>query len=242
MEAIGVIPARFASSRFSGKVLKEVSGKSILQHVYERAKRASSIEELIIATDDDRIRKAAETFGAKVEMTSKDHRSGTDRLTEVVNPLDVHIVVNIQADEPMIHPSMIDTLVDTLNRDDSVVMATLKYMIKDRTQVKDPNVVKVITDRNSCAIYFSRTQIPYSKGKRRQSYFKHIGIYAYTKDFLFTFTNMPVSNLEEAEGLEQLRVLESGFKIKVIETEFDTLGVDTPEDLERLKTVFKDSL
>ena len=240
MEAIGIIPARFAAIRFPGKVLEEVAGKPILQHVYERARKAGSLDKVIIATDDDRIVKTAKGFGAEAVMTSKDHRSGTDRLTEAVEPIEVAIVVNIQGDEPLIHPSMIDSLVEVLKSDSSLAMATLKYRIEDKNQIEDPNVVKVVTDTNGDALYFSRSPIPCGGSKGKGAFFKHIGIYAYIKDFLFTFTRLAPSALEEAERLEQLRVLENGFKIRVVETEYDTIAVDTPEDLEKLRKVFEE--
>ncbi len=240
MEAIGVIPARYGSSRFEGKVLADILGKPMLQHVWERAKQAMSLDEVIIACDDERVRKVALGFGAKAIMTSRDHTSGTDRIVEVVNPIDVKVVVNIQADEPLIHPLMIDSLADILLKDNSITMATLMKRIEETSDINNPHVVKVVVDKNNFAIYFSRSPIPYRSPDseiKEPVYFKHIGIYGYTKDFLFTYKNLPVSNLEKIEKLEQLRVLEEGFKIKVIETKFDTVGVDTPQDLEKVKEI-----
>jgi 3-deoxy-manno-octulosonate cytidylyltransferase (CMP-KDO synthetase) len=238
MVAVGVIPARYQSKRFEGKVLADISGKPMIQHVWERAKQALLLDDLIIACDDQRIKDVAREFGAKVVMTAKGHYSGTDRLVEVVNPLEVEIVVNIQADEPLIQPVMIDSIVDVLSADNSITMATLMRKIDNPSEVDNPNVVKVVTDKDNYALYFSRSPIPYRALDCEVSnpvYYKHIGIYGYTKDFLFTYKNIPVSQLESIEKLEQLRVLEDGFKIKVIETKFDTIGVDTPEDLEKLK-------
>ena len=242
MEAIGVIPARYDSSRFEGKVLADILGKPMLQHVWERAKQAMSLDEVIIACDDERVREAALGFGAKVIMTSRDHTSGTDRIVEVVNPIDVKVVVNIQADEPLIHPLMIDSLADILLKDNSLTMATLMKRIEEPRDINDPHVVKVVVDKNNFALYFSRSPIPYrslDSEIKKPVYFKHIGIYGYTKDFLFTYKNLPASNLEKIEKLEQLRVLEEGFKIKVIETKFDTVGVDTPQDLEKVKEILR---
>ena len=235
MNAIGVIPARYSSTRFEGKVLADLLGKPVIQHVWERAGEASMLDDLIIATDDQRVVETVESFGGKVALTSVDQPSGTDRLAEVVNPIDVKIVINIQGDEPMVHPTMIDELVRTLSGDESICMATVIKRITKKEQLIDPNVVKVVIDRFENALYFSRSPIPFEKGEPSKIFYKHLGLYAYTKDFLFTFTNLPKSNLETAESLEQLRVLENNYKIKTIETKFDTVGIDTPEDLERAK-------
>lgn len=238
MDVIGVIPARYQSSRFAGKVLADIMGKPMLQHVWERAKESRMLNDLIIACDNEIILKAAHEFGAKAVMTSKDHTSGTDRISEVVNPIDVKVVINIQADEPLIHPMMIDSVARALLEDSSICMATLMRKIQDTRQVLDPNVVKVVVDKNNFALYFSRAVIPYLAENSEignSTYYKHIGLYGYTKDFLFTYKNFPASILEKTEKLEQLRVLAEGFKIKVIETSFDTIGVDTPEDLEKVK-------
>lgn len=235
IETIGVIPARFSSTRFEGKVLADLAGKPMVQHVWERAKEARLLNDLIIATDDQRVAKVVEGFGGKVMLTSVDQPSGTDRLAEVVNPIDVKIVVNIQGDEPLVHPTMIDELVRALSEDESVVMATIIKRITKKEELIDPNIVKVVVDRFGNALYFSRSPIPFEKGELAKVFYKHLGLYAYTKDFLFTFTNLPKSNLEAAESLEQLRALENNYKIKTIETKFETVGVDTPEDLERAK-------
>lgn len=238
MKAIGVIPARYDSKRFPAKVLVDICGKTMLQHVWERAKKAKLLDDLIIACDDQRIEDAAKKFGAKVVMTSKDHSSGTERIVEAVNSIDVETIVNIQADEPLIHPIMIDSIVDAFSVDQAVKMVTLRKKINDLKELDCPHVVKVIVDRDNFAIYFSRSPIPhraFDSQVQDPDYFKHIGIYGYSKDFLFTYKNLPVSNLERIEKLEQLRVLEAGFKIKVIETNVDSIGVDTPEDLEKIK-------
>jgi len=213
-------------------------GKPMLQHVWERAKQSRMLDELIIACDDEIIVRAAEKFGAKVVLTSKEHTCGTDRISEVVNPLDVKVVINIQGDEPLIHPLMIDSIARELLEEPSINMATISKKIEDSIQVFDPNVVKVVVDKNNFALYFSRAPIPFLSPNadiEQVTYYKHIGLYGYTKDFLFTYKNLPASNLEKTEKLEQLRVLSEGFKIKVIETSFETVGVDTPEDLEKVK-------
>jgi len=238
MEVIGVIPARYSSTRFTGKVLADILGKPMIQHVWERAKQSLLLEDLIIACDDERVVNAAKEFGAKVIFTAKAHLCGTDRIVEVVNPIDVKIVINIQGDEPLIHPSMIDRVAQALLDDTSISMATIMKKIENPKELTDPNVVKVVVDKNNFALYFSRTAIPHHADNsevRNPVYYKHIGLYGYTKDFLFTYKNLAVSNLEKIECLEQLRVLEEGFRIKVIETEHETVGVDTPEDLTRVK-------
>ena len=238
MDVIGVIPARYSSARFAGKVLADIMGKPMLQHVWERAKRSRILDDLIIACDHEIVLGVAREFGAHAVMTSKEHTCGTDRISEVVNPLEVKVVINIQADEPLIHPMMIDSVARALLEDSAINMATLMKKIEDVQQITDPNVVKVVVDKNNFALYFSRAPIPFLAPNAeidQVNYYKHIGLYAYTKDFLFTYKNLPVSNLEKTEKLEQLRVLAEGFKIKVIQTPFDTIGVDTPEDLERVR-------
>jgi 3-deoxy-manno-octulosonate cytidylyltransferase (CMP-KDO synthetase) len=237
-DVIGVIPARYSSTRLEGKPLVDICGKPMIQHVWERAKQALLLDDLIIACDDDRIAERCREFGAKVAMTAKAHICGSDRISEVVNPLDVKFVLNIQGDEPLIHPSMIDAVASALINGTGIYMATLMTRIKDPADITDPHVVKVIVDRNNFALYFSRAPIPFRAANsdiKEPAYFKHIGLYGYTKDFLFTFKKMAVSSLEKIEKLEQLRVLEEGYKIKVLETKYDTLGVDTPEDLEKVR-------
>ena len=240
MDCIGVIPARFSSSRFQGKILADICGKPMIQHVWERAKAALELDDLIIACDEEAVLKAVTSFGAKAVLTAKGHVCGTDRIIEVVNPLDVKIVVNIQADEPLIEPVMIDQLVQAMLVNKGISMATLMKKISHAHELSDPNTVKVVVDKNNFALYFSRSAIPHRAHNcevKSPVYYKHIGLYAYTKDFLFTYKNLPVSNLEKIEKLEQLRVLEEGFRIKVIETNVETIGVDTPEDLEKVKVL-----
>ncbi|MBI4975009.1 MAG: 3-deoxy-manno-octulosonate cytidylyltransferase [Candidatus Omnitrophica bacterium] len=242
MKAIGVIPARWGATRFEGKVLADLLGKPVIQHVWENAKKAKTLDSLVIAADDERIIKVVEGFGGKAVYTSPDQPSGTDRLAEVVNPLDVKIAVNIQGDEPLVKPIMIDNLVMALENEKEAQMATMIKRIEDSSELTNSSVVKVVIDKNGYALYFSRYAIPYNRTaetdeKKRPVYFKHIGLYAFTKDFLFIFRNLPKSSLENAEKLEQLRVLEYGYKIKTVETKFDTVGVDTPEDLHRVREI-----
>lgn len=235
MKVIGVIPARFQSTRFAGKVLADLGGKPVIQHVWENAKKSKMLEDLVIAADDERIIKEAQNFNAKVVYTSPDQPSGSDRLAEVVNPLDVEVIINIQGDEPLVRPDMIDELARTILDDKKIQMATLIKRIEDENEIRNPNVVKVVVDKNGNALYFSRSAIPYRRFETSPVYYKHLGLYAYTKDFLFVFVNLPKSHLEMTEGLEQLRALENGFRIKTVETKFDTIGIDTPEDLERAR-------
>lgn len=243
MEVLGVIPARYDSTRFPGKVLAELHGKPLLQYVYERAKKARLLDELIVACDDERIIEAVRAFEGRVISTSKAHPSGTDRLREAIADLDTQdlkIVINIQGDEPLIHPTMIDDVASCLLEDASIPMATLMRKIENSEDIDNPNVVKVVTDKQGFALYFSRSPIPYGYSQER-FYYKHIGLYGYQKDFLFTFANLSESMLEKMERLEQLRALENGYRIKVIETGFDTIGVDTPQDLEKVKKVIHDA-
>ena len=234
MEAVGVIPARYASTRFEGKVLKDLCGKPVIQHVYERAKKAKMLDDLIIAADDDRIIRVVEEFGGKVVFTSKSHTTGTDRLAEVVNALDVKVVVNIQGDEPLINPRVIDDLVRAMQKEPGIAMATVVKKSTSEDEFRSPDVVKAVLDDKNYAMYFSRSPVPalLKPGSEGAYFYKHLGIYAYNKDFLFTFKKLPASYLEKGERLEQLRALENGYKIKVIETDFETVGVDTPADLE----------
>jgi len=238
MDVVGVIPARYSSTRFEGKVLADIGGKPMLQHVWERAKQTLILDDVIIACDHPLVADTAKGFGAKVVMTSKQHISGTDRIIEVVNPLEVKVVVNIQGDEPFIHPMMIEAVASALLNNPQINMATIMKKITDAQEINDPHVVKVVVDKNNFALYFSRAAIPYRAANSDVAspvYYKHIGLYAYTKDFLFVYKNLPSSQLEETERLEQLRVLDGGFRIKVLETKHETIGVDTPEDLEKAK-------
>jgi 3-deoxy-manno-octulosonate cytidylyltransferase (CMP-KDO synthetase) len=212
----------------------------MLQHVWERASQARYLSSVIIATDDERIRAEAEKFHARVMMTREDHPSGTDRVAEVASASNADIVVNIQGDEPLIDPSAIDAAVLGLMDDDDVPMGTLKKKIERPEEISNPNVVKVVTDLKGDAIYFSRAAIPHvrSDGAAPLCY-KHIGLYVYRREFLLGYSDLPVGPLEQAERLEQLRALENGFKIRVVETEYESMGVDTPEDWERVSGLFE---
>ena len=212
----------------------------MLQHVYERASQARYLTKILIATDDSRIEAAARAFGAPVRMTRADHASGTDRIAEVASAEAAEIVVNIQGDEPLIDPGAIDAAVLALCDDDEAPMGTLKRRIENPDEISNPTVVKVVTDAAGNAIYFSRHPIPYERESGSGTvHFKHIGLYVYRRDFLLRYSDLPVGPLETAEKLEQLRALENGYRIRVAETEYDSLGVDTPEDLERASALFE---
>jgi len=211
----------------------------MLQHVWERASQARYLTDLIIATDDDRIRAAAQDFKARVMMTRTDHASGTDRAAEVASASNAQFVVNIQGDEPLIDPAAIDAAILGL-LDQEAPMGTLKKRIVRDTEIADPNVVKVVTDREDNAIYFSRAPIPFVRDAgEKTGYFKHIGLYVYKRDFLLAYPDLPVGPLERAERLEQLRALENGFKIRVVETEYESLGVDTPHDWKQVAELYE---
>ena len=235
---LGVIPARFASSRFPGKALATIAGKPMLEHVYERASQARYLSKLIVATDNEKIYAAARSFGALVKMTRKDHLSGTDRVAEIASSENADLIVNIQGDEPLIDPAAIDASVLALLDASGPPMATLKKRIEDPSEISNPNVVKVVTDRAGDALYFSRCPIPYVRDGS-VVHFKHIGLYVYRREFLLQYSDLPVGPLESVERLEQLRALENGYRIRVVETEYDSLGVDTPEDLERVSALFE---
>lgn len=242
MQAIGVIPARWGSTRFAGKVLANLNGKPMIEHVWQRSRQSRLLKEVIIACDDERIVKAAGNFGAKAVLTSKDHASGTDRIAQAVANVSADIVVNIQGDEPLIHHSVIDSLVTALSKDPACVMATAIKLIRTKEELENPNVVKAVIDAAGNALYFSRSVIPYDRDKagiQKIRHYKHLGIYAYRKSFLMKFTDMPKSRLEQAEQLEQLRALEAGVKIKTVLTDIETVGVDTPEDLARVEQLLR---
>ncbi|MFA5038260.1 MAG: 3-deoxy-manno-octulosonate cytidylyltransferase [Candidatus Omnitrophota bacterium] len=237
MNAIGVIPARYGSVRFEGKVLADLLGKPMLQHVWENARKAKSLDDVIVACDDERIKVAVEGFGGKAVMTAKAHTSGTERIAEAVGEMDVKVVVNIQGDEPLIHPSMINDVATTLLNNPQLNVATVMKRIEHEEEIADPNVVKVVVNKKAQALYFSRCPIPFVREEEpgMRVHNKHIGLYGYTKDFLFIYKNLPVSRLESFEKLEQLRILENGYSIRVVETKHETIGVDTREDLEKVK-------
>lgn len=246
MKVVAIIPARYESVRFPGKSLVDICGKPMIQHVYERTSEVSLFEQVIVATDDPRIEEAVLNFGGTVQMTDHHHKTGTDRLAEVAKSLDADVVVNVQGDEPLIQPAMIEQALEPLLDHPDVAIGTLKHKITHPHELFNPNIVKVITDTAERAIYFSRSPIPFIKGMDmhnegfwRFTFYRHIGLYAYRRDFLLRFITLPQTPLEIAEGLEQLRALEHGYTIMVRETLAESLGVDTPEDLEHILHIFQ---
>ncbi len=245
MTVLAIIPARFASSRFPGKPLAPLSGRPMIHWVYDRARAAKRVSDVIVATDDARIAAAVERFGGRVVLTSPAHRSGTDRLAEVVRGLDggrgIAAVVNVQGDEPLLDPTSIDRAVAPLLEDPAVEMSTLSTPITRAEDHDDPNKVKVVTDRNGFALYFSRAPIPWWRDGRpgggTQMAAKHIGLYVYRPATLLKLASLVPTPLETAESLEQLRALEHGIRIKVVAVERDSPGIDTPEDLRRAEVL-----
>ncbi|MGQ8363933.1 3-deoxy-manno-octulosonate cytidylyltransferase [Glaciecola sp. 1036] len=253
MSFVVVIPARFASTRFPGKPLAVINGKTMLAHVFERAKE-SGANRIIVATDDHRISEEAQKFGAEVCMTSEDHQSGTSRISEVIEKCKIdaeQIIVNVQGDEPFIPPENIQQVADALLQHPQIPMSTLCYPITESSDLLNPNVVKVVTTKENLAIYFSRSVIPYPReymqgnqltcplGDIPHTYYRHIGIYGYRAGFIDTYMKMPSANLEKIESLEQLKVLENGYDIMVqVSKKAPPHGVDTPEDLQKLNASF----
>jgi 3-deoxy-manno-octulosonate cytidylyltransferase (CMP-KDO synthetase) len=234
-DALGIIPARYGSTRLPGKPLVPLAGKPLVQHVWERARRARRLAGLVVATDDERIATVVTGFGGVAVMTSPGHASGTDRLAEVARSRSAALYVNIQGDEPLLEPDDVDTLVEGLARDPSSPMGTLAVPLTDPREAEDANVVKVVCDATGRALYFSRARIPHPRnpetGGPGAAWLKHIGIYAYRSDFLLEFASWPPTPLERMEGLEQLRALERGCAIRVFPARGRYLGVDTPEDV-----------
>jgi 3-deoxy-manno-octulosonate cytidylyltransferase (CMP-KDO synthetase) len=247
MRILGIIPARFESTRFPGKPLARIQGKSMIQHVYEQASKANSLTDIIVATDDHRIYKHVQSFDGKVYMTDTNHKSGTDRCNEVMQKLqnqgqNYDVIVNIQGDEPFINPAQIDQLSEEFKLADTEI-ATLIKLIKDPSVLNNPNVVKVVRQNNGKALYFSRYPIPFFREQNtndifeKVDYYKHLGIYAYKSSILSQICELNQSKLEMAESLEQLRWLENGFSIQTKLTDFESIAVDTPEDLSKLTNI-----
>lgn len=247
MKFIGIIPARYASTRFPGKPLALLGGKPVIQHVYEKV--AAVLETAYVATDDERIYDAVKSFGGQVVMTRTDHKSGTDRIEEAIEKIggEWDVVVNVQGDEPFVAKSQLDTICHCFD-DPTTQIATLGKPFESMEAVQNPNSPKIVVDNMGFAMYFSRSVIPYVRGKEKSSWLthypfqKHLGIYAYRKDVLRQVTQLPQSSLEIAESLEQLRWLQNGFKIKVGTTDVETVGIDTPQDLERAEEFLKTQL
>ena len=239
MKIVCVIPARYASTRLPGKPLADIAGKPMVVRTYERALLAQKPSEVIVAVDDERVKIAVETAGGKAVMTAKDHPTGTDRLAEVAEKFpDADVIINIQGDEPLIDPQIIDDLAQVFVDDENLQMATVKTPMLEEEKNK-PSSVKVITDKNDFALYFSRSLIPYPRENMGVTVYKHIGIYGYRRDFLLQYAKMQPTPLEQTESLEQLRALENGYKIKVITTNKHFVGVDTPEDLAEVNKIYQ---
>jgi 3-deoxy-manno-octulosonate cytidylyltransferase (CMP-KDO synthetase) len=257
VKTTAIIPARYNSTRLSGKPLIDIKGKPLIQYVYERVK-ASSVQQVIVATDDERIAAAVGRFGGEVVLTSPHHRSGTERVAEVAADVKADIVVNVQGDEPLIQPKDIDRAIIPFTQDSSIVVTTLITPLLNGTDLYSPHVVKVVVGHDGCALYFSRSPIPYPRGlleeahdealtdpelikeldkKALRGYWQHLGLYAFRRDFLLKLTALPPSRLEKQEKLEQLRILENGYKIKTVMCSAPSLGIDTPEDIERFKSL-----
>lgn len=242
-----IIPARYASTRFPGKPLADLCGKPMVQWVYERSACCESVDRVIVATDDERIARAVSAFGGEVAMTRPDHATGTDRLAEVASGLDEELIVNVQGDEPLIDPLMIQAAVAPMLADSTIPMGTLKTPLTSLEEYRNPNVVKVVTDRRGFALYFSRAPIPYprdfSDGLELRWHelatAKHIGLYVYRRQFLLEYPHLQATPLENQECLEQLRVLEHGYRIHVAETSLIGQGVDTPQDLEKVRALLR---
>ena len=255
-KVVAIIPARYASTRLPGKPILDIGGKPMVVRVAERARQVSSINRIIIATDDQRIFDAVAAAGEEVMMTSPDHQTGTDRLAEVAAKLDAEIIVNVQGDEPLIEPATIEAAIAPLLADNSIVMSTTSEPIESAADLLNPNVVKVVTDPEGFALYFSRSPIPFPRSAVQahgsieaalaarpellSQYAKHTGMYVYRREFLLNYAKLPSTPLEQSELLEQLRALEHGYRIKVVKVTHRSIGVDTPEDLERVRQIFND--
>ena len=241
MRTIGVIPARFASTRFPAKVLASICGKAMIEHVYLKAQACKELDEVLIACDHQEVFKLAQSFGANVVMTDPNHPSGSDRIAEAVKDLNVDVIVNIQGDEPFIDPLTVDSLAVLLKQDVKCQMGTVIKEIADEADFQNPNVVKCVVDEQGYALYFSRSPIPYNRNAQKPAgskQYKHLGLYAYRKDFLLQYKDWPKSILEMTEQLEQLRVLEKGYRIKTVVTTAESIAVDTPEDLKKAEAWF----
>jgi len=249
LRAVAVIPARFASTRLPGKPLADIAGRPMIEHVYRRAADTRGIDAVVVATDDERIAAAVQKFGGIARLTQATHRTGTDRIAEVARDLSCDILVNVQGDLPLIEPGMISEVLEPLISDATVTMSTLRQATSDPSEISSPHVVKVVVDHRNDALYFSRSPIPFRRDEgladrlrqssggqeAEQQVYKHIGLYGFRRDFLLAFTALPQTPLEQAESLEQLRALEHGFRIRAVATKYESIEVDTPEDLERVR-------
>lgn len=241
MKVIAMIPARYEASRFPGKLMKDLAGKTVILRTYEAAKKANLFSEVYVVTDSDIIFNEITSNGGKAIMSKKEHESGSDRIAEAVENLEVDIVVNVQGDEPFIQKKALFNLLEVFKTDveKEIAIASLKIKMENQDDINNPNNVKVVTDEQNFAMYFSRSPIPYPREKSTAEYFKHIGIYAFRKEALLKFTQLPMNVLEATEKLENLRFLANGLKVKMVETNEIAIGIDTPEDLEKANEIFK---
>ena len=242
-DAIVVIPARYDSVRFPGKPLAEIAGRSMIARAYERAKKAERIGRVIVATDDERILSAVKDFGGEALMTRRDHSSGTDRIAEVAAHIPAAIYVDVQGDEPLIDPAAIDAIVGAMQEDETIQIATPSTIIKATNEIMDPNVVKVVTDFDGNALYFSRAPIPWVRDRGASvaaRHAKHIGLYAFRREALLDFATFPPGELERIEQLEQLRWLENGYRIRVVEVDYEAVSVDVPADVAKVEKILRD--
>jgi 3-deoxy-manno-octulosonate cytidylyltransferase (CMP-KDO synthetase) len=239
---VAVIPARYGSSRLPGKPLASIAGRPMIQHVVERVRQAQNVNRVVVATDDERIKKAVEGFGGEAVLTRSDHRTGTDRVAEVAMHLQAEIYVDIQGDEPLIDPATIDAVAAEMLQDASVKIATPCSAIVQQAEIMDPNIVKAVRDFEGNALYFSRAPIPWVRDTKEPvavKHWKHIGLYAFRRDVLLEFPTLPPGDLERVEQLEQLRWLENGFRIRLVETEYDAVSVDVPADIDRVEQLLR---
>ncbi|HOD59370.1 MAG TPA: 3-deoxy-manno-octulosonate cytidylyltransferase [Candidatus Syntrophosphaera sp.] len=240
MKAVAIIPARYHSTRFPGKALAKLLNKPLIQWVWEAVNNSNLFDQVMVATDSVKIKEVVDNFGGIAILTSKEHQSGTDRIAEVAESLDSDIIVNVQGDEPLINQKVLSSLLKIFE-DSSIQIASLMTKIKDLKQLSNPNLVKVVVDNISNALYFSRSVIPYNRDNIHfEDYWQHIGVYAYRRNALMRLVKLPSGKLEQAEKLEQLRALENGIPIKMIKTEYNGIGVDTPEDLLKLESLLKE--
>jgi 3-deoxy-manno-octulosonate cytidylyltransferase (CMP-KDO synthetase) len=239
MKPVAIIPARYGSTRFRGKPLAVINGKPMIQRVYERVTKSPFLERVIVATDDKRIYDTVKEFGGEVVFTSPFHKTGTDRVAEVAENINSSYIINVQGDEPLIDPGIVEEIIQPVINDSSIKMVTLKRLIINESDINDFNVVKVVTDSNDFALYFSRFPIPYYRSSINKVVYKHVGIYLYEREFLLKITKMKPTPLEEAEKLEQLRILENGYKIKVVNTDYDPISVDTEEDIKKVEYIMR---
>ena len=235
-----IIPARYGSSRLEGKPLLKVTGKPVIQWVYEKALQAKLADMIIVATDDDRIYNAVKAFGGEVEMTSKKHKCGSDRIREVVDRHpEISFIVNLQGDEPLIKPSAIDAVARNVQEDEKADISTLIRVLKEENEINNPNLVKCVIDKNNYALYFSRPKIPFERNPICGNFYGHLGIYGYKREALIKMTSLEQTQLEKTESLEQLRALENGMKIKTSVVDFVPVGIDTADDLEKFRQIIE---